>query len=77
VSSRAFWAGSGYLREGDYAEEVTLHAAVPRVVRSELEAHGFELIDKIGSEYPKTERSVRTTWYYYAARVPDPAGDRR
>jgi SAM-dependent methyltransferase len=68
LPSRAFWAGTGYLR--DSASPHVNFASTPEHQRRELARVGLELCESLGARFPAPLRRGREPWYYYVARRP-------
>jgi ubiquinone/menaquinone biosynthesis C-methylase UbiE len=61
----AFRRGEGYVDDHNDGGMV-LHAASRRKAVEETSAHGFELLEVVGSNHPAKLGTVFTPWWYYA-----------
>jgi SAM-dependent methyltransferase len=67
LPSKAFRAGEGWLHD-PVRGGLRTHVAVPAKVTAELGAHGFEVLEVANGDRPRPARTLRTPWWYYAAR---------
>lgn len=51
-------------------ERALTHVSTPEHVKRELHNVGFELSEVLGSDYPKPEIPLVTSWYYYVSVKP-------
>lgn len=66
VPTRTFWSGSGYLM--DRHRPLLTHYTTPRLLRRELEEHGFTVTDMVGGDHPRRLNRLRSPWTYVSAR---------
>ncbi len=63
--SSAFWRGEGYVEDHNDGGMV-LHAATRRRAIAETTAHGFDVLEVVGSNHPARLGTLCTPWWYYA-----------
>jgi SAM-dependent methyltransferase len=64
VTTAAFWRGEGSLLDPTHGGLMT-HCWVPERVAAELSRFDFNLITRLGDDYPSRSRALMTDWYYY------------
>ena len=65
IKTRTFWRGEGYLFESTHGG-LWAHCAVPKRVIAELNKFQFKLLQLLPEDHPRTAKTWRTRWYYYA-----------
>jgi SAM-dependent methyltransferase len=63
----AFRAGHGWVLD-HVRGGLQTHMATPAHVEAELARHGMEVVDRANGDQPARPSSIRTPWWYYAAR---------
>ena len=65
IATRTFWRGEGYQFDSTHGGLWT-HCSVPKRVIAELNRFQFQLVQVLPEDHPRTSRSWRARWYYYA-----------
>jgi SAM-dependent methyltransferase len=65
IKTRTFWRGEGYLFDSSHGG-LWAHCSVPKRVVAELNRFQFKLLRVLPEDHPRTGRTWRTRWYYYA-----------
>jgi len=65
LRTRTFWLGGGYLFDPSHGGLWT-HCATPSRVIAELDKFQFTFLQILPEDHPRTSRSWKTRWYYYA-----------
>lgn len=65
IKTRTFWKGEGYLFDPTHGG-LWAHCAVPKRVIAELNKFQFKLLQLLPEDHPRTGKTWRTRWYYYA-----------
>src|SRR5689334_20385971 len=71
LTSRAFWAGDGWMMDSAHGGLMT-HYAIPKRVVNELVSANLKCQHTVGNDYPDKSKDLWTEWYYYAARSEQP-----
>lgn len=66
--TRAFRHGEGWVLD-PFQGGLQTHMATPDRVATELQAHGFELVERTNGDQPARPSALRTPWWYYACRT--------
>ncbi len=65
IKTRTFWRGEGYLFNSIHGG-LWLHGSVPKRVIAELNKFRFNLLRLLPEDHPRSGKTWRTRWYYYA-----------
>jgi SAM-dependent methyltransferase len=65
ITTRTFWRGEGYQFDPTHGGLWT-HCSVPKRVIAELSKFQFKLVQMLPEDHPRTSKTWRTRWYYYA-----------
>lgn len=66
LPSRALRRGEGWVLDPAKGGLLT-HHATPAHAEAELQAHGFEVLERLPGDLPRRPSRWRTPWWYYAA----------
>jgi ubiquinone/menaquinone biosynthesis C-methylase UbiE len=75
IPTEAFWRGDGYWLDPAHGGLRT-HFAAPKKVVGELARFGFQLLHKLGDDYPQPSSLYVTRWYYYVFSKTQVSGEK-